>query len=129
MILISLPPLFSSSASDTDDDADMSDHDLTPCNASPSLPYSWPGGGGHQGASAGTGPESGVAGGASGRLLEQEAVEDMWKAHVTVAMQNPSNEALMETFFAFGKLFNVRTVKKFQNHGKFLFGFFCRNSG
>ncbi len=82
--------------SDTDDDGEMTDHDLTPCNASPSLGYSWPG-------------TAAAAGGMiHGRVLEQEEVEEMWKAHVGLVMQNSSNEALMETFVAFGKLFNVR---------------------
>ncbi len=91
--------------SDTDGDGDMSDHDLTPCNASPSLPYSWP----HPG------PEMGHCGG-GGRVLEQEEVEDMWKAQVAAVMQNSTNEALMESFTAFGKLFNVSHLAKTQRY-------------
>jgi hypothetical protein len=73
----------------------MSDHDLTPCNASPSISQllSWGGGGAF-----------------SGRYLDQDEVEEVWKNHVGVLTQNSSNEVLLETFSVFGKLFDVSTI-------------------
>ena len=87
-----------------DDEEELSDHDLTPCNQSPSLSQllNW----------SGTGCSSG--GGGSGqqqqqqmKLLEQDEIEEAWKGHVHRVMQNASNDGLLRTFGAFEKLFKV----------------------
>ena len=73
--------------SDTSDD--MSDHDLTPCNMSPSLNQlmTWNMGG----ASA-----SVVRPGSSGLLLSHETdeFEGLWKEHVHIIVQNVSHVSL-----------------------------------
>ncbi len=98
--------------SDTTDD-DLSDHDLTPCNASPSLSQlmNWGSGGG-------PGAADGVGGAGGGGRHFDDDFEERWKEHVHSVMQkggaaeaaaahNDGNEKLLKTFDAFGKLFGV----------------------
>ena len=79
------------SASDCSDDGEMSDHDLTPCNPSPSL---------HQ-----------LMGwGIAGRPVDHDDIEEDWRNHVHNVTNDPNNEALLSTFVAFGKLFDVSNL-------------------
>ena len=82
---------------DTDEEGELSDHDLTPCNASPNHSQLL-----HLG-----GADGSHMRGAAGRFLDQDEVEDVWKRHVHVLTQNASNEILLDTFLIFGELFNV----------------------
>ena len=83
-------------ASDSDD-GELSDHDLTPCNPSPSFPvHGWAA---LSGASRG-----------GGTCLDHDDIEEDWKNHVQNVTNDPTNETLLATFVAFGKLFEVRSV-------------------
>ena len=85
------------SASDCSDDGELSDHDLTPCNPSPSFPvHGWAALSG--------------AGRGSGACMDHDDIEEDWRNHVQNVTNDPTNETLLSTFVAFGKLFNVRSV-------------------
>ena len=87
------------SASDCSDDGDdNSDHDLTPCNPSPSLPGFW--------ASA-----TGGGGGGGGRHIDDDDVEENWLCHVDKVTNEPTNYGLLSAFGAFSKLFEELKVK------------------
>eukprot|EP00095_Tigriopus_kingsejongensis_P010905 maker-scaffold348_size200312-snap-gene-1.16 protein:Tk10905 transcript:maker-scaffold348_size200312-snap-gene-1.16-mRNA-1 annotation:"AT27402p" len=90
------------STSDTDDEGELSDHDLTPCNVSPSLSQLLNWSTGSHGANGNEGEN---------RLLEQDECEEHWKNHVQVVMQDPNNESLIFTFFAFARLFHELRLK------------------
>lgn len=84
----------------------MSDHDLTPCNASPSPSQHLPWGG----AGSGTGGMVVARG-----HFEQDEFEEMWKEHVHAVMQGSGvtteNHLLLKTFGIFASLFNVIAFK------------------
>ena len=83
-------------ASDSDD-GELSDHDLTPCNPSPSFPvHGWAA---LSGASRG-----------GGTCIDHDDIEEDWRNHVQNVTNDPTNETLLATFVAFGKLFDVRYV-------------------
>jgi hypothetical protein len=94
----SLYIFYRNSDDDTDEDGEMTDHDLTPCNASPSLSQllQW----------------GGMGGAAAGKFGDHDEIEEVWKNHVHILTQNTSNEVLLETFSVFAKLFEV--VRKFE---------------
>ena len=79
------------SASDCSDDGENSDHDLTPCNPSPSLPGFW--------SSAGARP------------IDHDDVEENWLMHIDKVTNEPTNYGLLSTFGAFAKLFEELKVK------------------
>ena len=67
---------------------------MTPCNPSPSFPlHGWA-------ALSGAGRGSGVC-------VDHDDIEEDWKNHVQNVTNNPTNETLLSTFVAFGKLFDV----------------------
>jgi len=89
----STPQSETESASDCSDDGELSDHDLTPCNPSPSFPlHGWAALGG--------------AGRGNGACIDHDDIEEDWRNHVQNVTNNPTNEMLLSTFVAFGKLFN-----------------------
>ena len=89
----STPQSETESASDNSDDEELSDHDLTPCNPSPSFPlHGWAALGG--------------AGRGSGTCLDHDDIEEDWRNHVQNVTNDPTNETILSTFVAFGKLFN-----------------------
>ncbi len=87
---------------DTSEDGEMSDHDLTPCNASPSLTHllSW----------TDANKENRDEGRPGGQFIDQDDVEEMWKERVSNLSkdQEPTNHELLQAIAAFAKLFNVR---------------------
>ena len=104
---------YESLVSDTDEDDDDDDitddeHDLTPCNQSPSLNLNWM-------ESSGGGGAFGAAGFDSLSLQQQQQMsgemEEAWKRLVHSVMQNATNESLLETFVVFGKLFSELKTK------------------
>merc|ERR1712223_309753 len=70
----------------SDEDDDVSDHDLTPCNASPNMSQllGW---------------------GIGGRLVNQDDIEEGWKNHVKKVNEDANNQTILITFVCFGKLF------------------------
>ena len=86
-------------ASDCSDDGELSDHDLTPCNPSPSFPlHGWAALGG--------------AGRGNGTCVDHDDIEEDWRNHVQNVTNDPTNDMLLSTFVAFGKLFNVSYYDK-----------------
>lgn len=78
----------------SDDDDDVSDHDLTPCNPSPNMSQllgNW--------------------GGIGGRLVNQDDIEDSWRAHVQKVLEDANNQTILVTFVSFGKLFDELKAK------------------
>ena len=63
----------------------MSDHDLTPCNPSPNMLIPW---------------------GISGRIADQNDIEEGWRAHVHKVNEEANNQSILVTFVSFGKLFD-----------------------
>ena len=89
----STPQSETESASDCSEDGELSDHDLTPCNPSPSFPvHGW--------------ATLGGSGRGNGACLEHDDIEEDWRNHVQNVTNDPTNETLLSTFVAFGKLFN-----------------------
>lgn len=84
---------------------DEDDHDLTPCNQSPSLSAS---GGGMTWVE---GHHRQTASGCYVELPHHDEMEELWKKHVHIVMQNSSNEGLLETFLSFGRLFKELKTK------------------
>ena len=68
----------------------MSDHDLTPCNPSPNLLIPW---------------------GLSGRIADQNDIEEGWRAHVQKVNEEANNQSILVTFVSFGKLFDELKAK------------------
>ena len=68
----------------------MSDHDLTPCNPSPNLLIPW---------------------GISGRIADQNDIEEGWRAHVQKVNEEANNQSILVTFVSFGKLFDELKAK------------------
>ena len=76
--------------SEDDEDDDMSDHDLTPCNPSPNMLMCW---------------------GMGGRIADQDDIEESWRAHVQKVNEEANNQSIMVTFVSFGKLFDELKAK------------------
>ena len=68
----------------------MSDHDLTPCNPSPNMLIPW---------------------GISGRIADQNDIEEGWRAHVHKVNEEANNQSILVTFVSFGKLFDELKAK------------------
>ena len=72
---------------------------MTPCNPSPSFPlHGWAALGG--------------AGRGNGTCVDHDDIEEDWRNHVQNVTNDPSNDMLLSTFVAFGKLFNVSYYEK-----------------
>ena len=70
-------------------DDDVSDHDLTPCNASPNMPHIW----------------------GLGRIPDQDDIEEGWRNHVQKVNDEANNQNILMTFVSFGKLFDELKAK------------------
>ncbi len=70
----------------SDDEDDVSDHDLTPCNPSPNM--------------------SQLMGWSEGRIADKNEIEEGWRNHVQTVIEKANNVTILVTFVGFGKLFD-----------------------